>query len=155
MQNSATKKAIDTACGFLARRGHSRVELSRKLLKKGFSSEETEQALAALADRGYINDADNSLRWAQSLAEGRGWGRAKIAAYPKQKGISRENIDNAQKRLWDEVSEEALARKALHKRFPPGTQQQPAKMASFLKGRGFSSDIIYTLLRDLPPEQHG
>jgi regulatory protein len=43
--------------GLLARRAHSRWELRRKLLMKGFEAEAVEAALARLAELGYLDDS--------------------------------------------------------------------------------------------------
>ena len=41
----------------LGRRAHSRVELRRKLTRRGFDPEEVENALRRLSEQGYVDDA--------------------------------------------------------------------------------------------------
>jgi regulatory protein len=145
MENeSSAKKALDAAYRFLARRPHSMMELKRKLSKKGFCADLTENTIDSLCQQGYLNDEEVSLRWAQSLVQGRGWGKAKITFYLLQKGISRDIIEIVEKKIWQEFSEEEIARKALKKRFSPYREIPPqGKMVTFLKSRGFSSEVIF------------
>lgn len=145
MENeSSAKKTLDAAYRFLARRPHSMMELKRKLSKKGFCADLTENTIDSLCQQGYLNDEEVSLRWAQSLVQGRGCGKAKITFYLLQKGISRDIIEIVEKKIWQEFSEEEIARKALKKRFSPYREIPPqGKMVTFLKSRGFSSEVIF------------
>lgn len=154
MQNEPSKKALDAAYGFLARRSHSRAELKQKLDKKGFSPDDIAAAFNRLSGQGYLNDDEVALRWAHSLVKIKGWGRAKIAAYLMQKGMGKESIEQAQKQIWQEFSEEDTARRALKKRFLSSPKQPaPVKMAAFLKSRGFSSNVIYRVVSGLSDEE--
>ena len=47
----------EAAVRLLARRAHSRVELRRKLTRRGFNAEEVETALGLLSEQGYVDDA--------------------------------------------------------------------------------------------------
>jgi regulatory protein len=49
--------AFDAGLGYLARRAHSRAELRRKLLRRGYDEDDVESAMARLADHGYLDDA--------------------------------------------------------------------------------------------------
>jgi len=60
---------LSRAVGLLARRAHSRWELRRKLLMKGFEGEAVEAAMARLAELGYLTI--RHLRTAWSGAAGR------------------------------------------------------------------------------------
>ncbi len=149
-QNPSAKTLRDTAYGYLSRRPHSRAELQRKLSRKDFTESDIEDLLNSLCREGYLNDEDVSRRWAENLVVNRCWGRQKIAWYLYQRGIARDIIDRVQHSIWQEHNEEGTARKALAKRFPHDRTSPPrGKVAAFLKSRGFSSDVIYTVMRDL------
>jgi regulatory protein len=49
--------ALDAGLRLLARRAHSRVELRRKLGRRGYEEDEIRAALARLAELGYVDDA--------------------------------------------------------------------------------------------------
>jgi regulatory protein len=138
------RKALAAAYRFLARRAHSQEELKAKLLKKGFAPTVTAQALEVIARQGYVNDEQASLQWALNLVEKRCWGRHKITAYLVRKGISRELIDKAQKKIWQEFDESAVARAALKKQYAHSSDKPSVeKMFRFLKSRGFTQEAIY------------
>jgi|YNPNPStandDraft_1061719.scaffolds.fasta_scaffold00769_6 regulatory protein len=148
MKNDApTGTARDAAYRLLARRSHSSVELHRKLSRKGFCPDEIAQVLAECSAKGYLNDEETALRWAQNLVRTKLWGRLKISAYLAHKGIPRHVIEQVQQCIWQEFSEEAVAQQALQKRCV-GAQKKlsPSQKAAFLAARGFSSSVIYTLV---------
>ena len=138
------RKALAAAYRVLARRSHSQEELKAKLIKKGFAPKVTAQALEFIARQGYVNDEQSSLQWALNLVEKRCWGRHKITAYLQRKGISRELIDKAQKQVWREFDESAVARAALKKQYGHSPAKPSIeKMFRFLKARGFTQEAIY------------
>ncbi len=49
--------ALDAGLRLLARRAHSRVELRRKLSRRGYEEEDIRAALTRLAELGYVDDA--------------------------------------------------------------------------------------------------
>lgn len=145
----SAKQILDAAYSFLSRRPYSRIELQEKLARKGFCPDIIESILNKLCQQGYLNDEETSFRWAQSLVQERLWGKAKITFYLLQKGISKNIIDKVQKKIWQEFSEKETAEKAIKKRFPP-LKKLPSqgKLVAFLKTRGFSSEVIYKVVRD-------
>jgi regulatory protein len=138
------EKVLTVAYGYLSRRPHSLMELREKLTKKDFPPETIGAVLETLCCQGYLNDEEVSLRWALTLVRTRGWGREKIFYYLLKKGISRDIIEQVQSTVWQEFNEEEVARKAIEKRFPAqGASPLLGKRVSFLKSRGFSSEVIY------------
>jgi len=145
------EKVQTIAYGYLSRRPHSLMELKEKFIKKGFSQETIDTVLAKHCSQGYLNDEEVSLRWASTLVRTRGWGKEKIFYYLLKKGIDRDIIEKVQRTVWQEFNEEDVARKVLLKRFSEQGASPPlGKRASFLKSRGFSSEVIYRVVgRDM------
>ena len=150
MENTLTlQKALDTAYRLLAGRPHTRAEIKRKLSRKGAGAEIIVQVIDELTRKGYIDEDDMALRWAQALVRDRLWGPLKISVYLMQKGLGRDLIDQVQRRVWQEFDEPEIAGRALHKRFGGTNDEAPsAKKAAFLRSRGFSSGVIYSLAKD-------
>jgi regulatory protein len=151
MDNNLTlQKALDTAYRLLTNRPHTRAEIRRKLSRKGAGADIIAQVLHELGLKGYIDEDDMALRWGQALVRDRLWGPLKVSGYLIQKGLGRDLIDQVQHRIWQEFDESAIAGLALHKRFG-GTNDEAsaAKKAAFLRSRGFSSGVIYTLAKEL------
>jgi regulatory protein len=147
--NQTFSKALDAAYRLLAGRAHTRVEIRRKLSRKGAGPEIIEQVLDELARKGYLDEDDMALRWAQALVRDRLWGPLKVSVYLTQKGLDRGLIDVVQRRVWQEFDESEIAALALNKRFGGINEKATAaKKAAFLRSRGFSSGVIYSLAKE-------
>ncbi len=80
------------------------------------------------------------------------WGKAKLYNFLREKNIEKDVIDRVQQEIWEEFSEEDTARKAVDKRFSSAIQPSQSKILSFLKSRGFSSGVIYRIVKDASPD---
>lgn len=154
--NPKRSSARDLAYRILARRSHTKAELYHKLSRKGFSSDEIMQIIDEFSDKGYLNDEETAVHWAQNLVRTKQWGRLKVAAYLFRKGLDRDMVQRVQQHLWKEFDEETVAREAVRKRFS-SLHGKPAlsQTALFLKSRGFSPEVIYAIVgacEDTDPE---
>ena len=130
------------AMELLTRREHSRQELERKLVARGFDDEAARDAVEDMAARGWQDDT----RFAHALARTRlisGHGPIRIRAELRQHGVASDAIDAALDAC--EVDWNALADDVLHRRFgsrKPETRQETARRGAFLQRRGFDLDAI-------------
>ena len=130
------------AVGLLARREHSRAELSRKLADRGVPGELMETVLDALAERGLQSDA----RYAEALFTsriGRRHGPARIRRELQERGVSAAIAEAALEAA--EVDWFELAREARRRRFgdtPPAEWNERVRQSRFLEYRGFTSDQV-------------
>ena len=139
----------DAAVRLLARREHSRLELTRKLGNRGHPDTLIEETVNDLARAGLQSDKRFADAFVRS-ALGRGQGPLKIRAGLAERGV---DSDIASAHL-DVESHEWCERAAgaLGKRFgsvPPQNRADWAKRARFLAGRGFSSDVVAKVLGSL------
>lgn len=142
----ADKACRRRALDILSRREHSRLELKRKLLDRGFEEEMVDDVLNSL-------QADNSLdegRFLESFIRaraGKGHGPARIEADLSQRGI-----DSGRARSWlqdAELNWSSLAAGVREKRFGPGypkSFEERCRQAKFLQYRGFDSEQISVAL---------
>lgn len=135
----------------LARREHSRLELSQKLGKKfsgdSIGTQTIEEEILKLEQKGLQSDA----RLAEAFIRARtskGQGPVKIRAELRNKGVS----DQDMSRAFQECSPDwfALAQEVAEKKFGPGFERQKdmkekSRVARFLGQRGFSFDHISSL----------
>lgn len=135
------------AVRLLARREHTRAELARKLAPHG-TADDIDTVLNELARAGLQSDTRFAESYLRSQA-GR-LGAARLRQTLRQKGVAGELIDAQVEDLPDEL---ARARAVWQKKFsvPPADRLDWARQARFLQGRGFSTDIIRTLLKDIEP----
>jgi regulatory protein len=129
------------ALRLLARREHSRAELGRKLAPHAESPEALEVLLADLEKRKQLSDERYASERARVLS--RKYGAARVRQDLKARGVSRELIDRVSTEGELERASGILNRKY---RDAASTREERAKRMRFLQSRGFSSEIIFTLL---------
>ena len=144
MSNSPPENAAELrarALRLLARREHSRAELVRKLAPRAESSPVLEGILEVLAQKNQLSEERYAEARARQLA--RKYGAAKIRQDLKAKGVDAQVIDRVSPEDDLERASAILKRKY---REPATTREERARRARFLHSRGFSSDIIRSLL---------
>ncbi|WP_175253760.1 MULTISPECIES: recombination regulator RecX [Pseudomonas] len=135
------------AMDLLARREHGRVELTRKLRKRGAPQELIEVALQRLSEEGLLSEA----RYLESFVAYRaraGYGPQRIREELGQRGLERGDIDQALRESaidWFESLRETWQRKFAGQL--PTDARERAKQGRFLAYRGYSLDMIGRLLR--------
>lgn len=137
------------AVKLLARRDHSRAELSNKLAPLG-TSEEINTVLDQLEQIGLLSDARAAAAYVRGHAAR--FGTAKLNHSLRAKGISADLIE-ASLAAQECGSELERARDVWQRKFgKPGLtqsavdQKEWARQARFLQSRGFSGEIIRKLL---------
>ncbi len=132
----------NTALDILARREHTRLELSRKLKAKDFSEHEIEELLEVLGQEGLQSDE----RYAESyvnMRRNRGYGPLKIKQELQQRGVSSDLVDlfvEFNDEIWLDTAYQAYEKKFAAKVLSSANER--AKRMRFLQSRGFTGDII-------------
>jgi len=130
----------ERALRLLARREHSRAELTRKLGQAGFSVVDIAPLLDEFEQKNWLSDR----RFAESyVADHRSRsGAVKLAYELKQRGIADAVIEKVVQDNRD--SELERAQEVWRKKFgmAPANAQDKARQMRFMQGRGFSLDII-------------
>jgi len=133
------------AIGFLSRREYSRMELQRKLAPHA----ESEQELSALLDDLERGNWLSTERYAQSLVHRKAarQGAALILQELRQHGVNAQSIADIGKQLRDSEYDRALA--VWQKKFghAPLDAKDYARQLRFLASRGFSPELLRTILR--------
>lgn len=126
------------------RREHSRAELARKLAPHAESHEAVEAVLDLLLSKNQLSDERFAEERARVLS--RKYGAARIRQDLKLRGVSGEISSRVSGHLNDLESAKAiLARKY---REPASSRDERARQARFLQGRGFSYDVIRSVLKE-------
>lgn len=140
-------KLRERALGLLARREHSRVELTRKLEQAGFATDDIRTLLDGFEAKKWLSDQ----RFAESyVADHRARaGSIKLAYDLRQRGVSDAIIDSVLSENRD--SELDRAREVWQKKFgaPPVDAAETARHIRFMHSRGFTSDIIRRVIRQI------
>ncbi len=131
----------------LARREHSRDELCKKLVSKGFSSEDIVTIADQLASEGLQDDA----RFAEAYVCHRvdaGFGPCRIVMELQERGVAESLIDTF---VWKGAIDwrslmETVWRRKFERAEPVGTKIYAAQVR-FLMQRGFEPENIHHLLQ--------
>ena len=135
------------AMDLLARRDHGRVELTRKLRKRGAPEELIEAALQRLAEEGLLSEARYLENFIAYRARA-GCGPQRIREELGQRGLARSDIDQALRESaidWFEQLRETWQRKFAGQL--PADARECAQQGRFLAYRGYSMEMIGRLLR--------
>ncbi len=135
----------DRALAMLARREHTRAEMTRKLSPHAESPEQIEHLLNALAARGWLSET----RFAESRANtlSRKFGSRKIEYDLKSRGVSAEVVEQTLQSTRSQELENC--RTAWQRKFEalPQDATERGRQMRFLAGRGFSADAVRSVLK--------
>jgi regulatory protein len=150
-QEKLLKRAKNTAYRYLTIHPRSRKELASKLQDKEFSDDISAAVLEHVTRLGYIDDVKFAAQWAAGRVRSRGFGRRRLEQELRTKGISSDIIKETLNSLFEEAPEAETARREAEKKLKTLTRFEPEvrrrRLAGFLERKGFSSDIIRTILR--------
>ena len=145
------KRAKNTAYHYLTIRPRSRLEVESKLRDREFPPDIISSVIDHLIRLGYLNDVQFARQWAASRVRSRGFGRRRLAQELRIKGIGSDTVKETLSRLFEDEPEADVARKEADKKLKSLTRFEPEvrrrRLAGFLERKGFSSDIIRTILR--------
>jgi regulatory protein len=134
--------ALDAGFRLLARRAHSRVELRRKLARRGYDEDEIAGTLARLSELGYVNDAEFAARHVRRRSGS--VGPLALSAELAARGVDR-SAAGAALRAFDRGAQLAAATKLAERLCG---RKAPAGYAELLDGvgvkllrRGFSQSV--------------
>jgi regulatory protein len=147
-KTTSRKSCFDEALHLLSYRSHSRMELTRKLRRRGYEEKEIEQAIDKAAHYGYINDEELASDVFDHYARAHAYGDLYIHQKLASKGLSCEKHLSREEEL--ENAENLLNAK---ERISPGIKKNRRKVAGFLSRRGFSTTTIHMVLESLPADE--
>jgi len=133
------------AMDYLARAEHSRFSLSSKLVKKGYSADETARALEYLEQRTFLDDRRFASAWLRNRIIHQKEGRQKLLAGLMSRGISGKDARTALDDFFGITDERELCKKAVEKLVRLGKDGD--KLRSALIRKGFSLKLITDCLK--------
>jgi regulatory protein len=139
---------LETGVRLLARRPHSRAELFRKLRRRGFAADDSESALGALDELGYIDDATFAEGYVRRRSASRG--PLALSAELAARGVGRELAGEAIGRLDRDaqvLAAAVLVRRATGRKLPASYQELLDSAGAKLLRRGFSPAIAWAACR--------
>lgn len=141
---------LQCALRYLGYRPRSAAEVHNHLIARGYSAAAIAGTLEKLRSLSYLNDETFARNWAVAKFVSRGYGPKRIAQELRSKGIGESVIRDVLRETCDSERAVDRARALLAKKFAAqnlGDPKQVRRAAGFLQRRGYSSEIIFTLLK--------
>jgi regulatory protein len=142
------------AVGALGRKMRTVAELKRLMREKVRHQGELGQLLvelviAKLKEQKYLNDSSYAESYSRYRKENEKFGRMRVVQDLKAKGVHGDIIDKTVGAAYQDVNEEQLARQYLQRKriAKPATQHAAAKVFRSLVRAGFTSRVIFRILK--------
>jgi regulatory protein len=143
----------DYAVKALGRRMRTVTELTRLMRTKVEPDEHGRAKIDAvvlrLKEYGYLNDADFAAYYTKLRQDNASFGRRRVQQDLAQKGVKADLVTETLDRAYENVDEEALARRHLERKRvkEPANDKEAARVMRLLMRAGFSSSAIFKVLR--------
>ncbi|MGA8669029.1 MAG: regulatory protein RecX [Terracidiphilus sp.] len=144
----------------LGRQMRTTANLRRLMQQRAEPSEQGESAISAvlarLKENGYLNDAAFAETYTRLRKENEKFGQPRVQQDLRNKGVPTNLISSAVDAAYAQTNEEALARQHLERKRmrKPQNEKETARIMRRLVGAGFSTGVIYKILRqwEVPDE---
>jgi regulatory protein len=134
----------EKAIKLLKIRPHHSSELSRKLLQRGFATDEIEEVIRKLQEENLIDNDQFAQMYLDELLRNKTFGFYGYKSKLMQRGIASNEAEKILKENLSFETELEIARKFLNK----SSDLPKQKIVQRLSARGFRSDVIKTIVQD-------
>src|SRR5579883_3243896 len=161
MQESDLEAARAVGFHYVGYAARSRSELERRLERSEFAPEVIATIVSEFVERGWIDDEAFAKQWVEDRADRKRYGKSRLAAELRRKGIEKETVQEAVGGVEDEAelrrALEAARSKWRAESLESGDRDailaEKRRIANFLQRRGFSWNIITQVFARLMPNQ--
>lgn len=147
------EKAKEAALRLIKFRPRSEQELKRRLIQKGFAQPTIETLLAELKGKGFVNDEKFSKYLVTGKLLSKPLGKRALLKELSSKGVSDSLATQAVEQAYAGADELEMAKTAALSRLArlKGLKKEVAqrRLFGFLSRRGFSSEMIYRVTKEL------
>jgi regulatory protein len=153
-EDEQKEDAYRVALVMLERKARTTAELSKALKLKGYVPDVVAGCLERLQERGMVNDSAYAKRFTEQRAVGQSKGRMLIKQELLQRGVGREDAEQAIGELDGQIEQESalvLARK----RWPNikgNDRERKQKLMALLMRRGFPTAVVRSAIQQVASE---
>jgi len=149
---AARRAAFD----LLARKAWTRLELTRRIERRGAPEDVARAVVEDLGARGYLDDESFARWWAEARARSRQVGSVRLRQELLAKGVPRDLAAAAVDAAFEETAEvdRALAagRRRLASLVAAGRDRAPARLGAYLLRRGYPASVVSRAVKTLTGE---
>ena len=129
--------------------------LRRRVEPGGAGDAKINAVIARLNERKYLNDAAYAQDYAKLRQENASFGKRRVQQDLMRKGVQAAVIGTTLDAAYEDVNEEALARRHLERKRirKPASQKEAARVVRMLMRAGFASSVIFRILRKWDVEE--
>ena len=156
VKNDQIKRAKSRGLDILSRSSKSKMQIKSTLKREGFCEEAIENALEFLENYKFVDDQKLATDIAKNKASTKKWSKRQMVSKLMEKGISKNDIEEAQTYIDDDKE---LKNASYHgfKKFKSLSENKPfderlSKTAQSLGYKGFSYDIIRKVIDEIKKE---
>ncbi|MBI4049810.1 MAG: RecX family transcriptional regulator [Candidatus Doudnabacteria bacterium] len=142
MSNRSIEKIYNKALKLLERRLHTRLELERKLLLRGYEGLLVAEVIERLTELDYLNDQRFAEIFLDNLIKYKTFGFYGLKAKLLQRGIASNEAEQLLKDKLPFEKETEIAQRVLDKK----REKNPVKLAQALSRKGFRTQVIKQIL---------
>lgn len=142
--------ALQRALRYLGYRPRSEAELRNYLRQRGYDGAAIDQSVERLRQLNYLNDGNFARSWTASKVTSRGYGPKRIENELRVKGIKPALIRDTVAEAFGDGEERRNAKRLIARRYKDLDLKDPRQLqraAAFLLRRGYSSKVIYEILK--------
>lgn len=147
------KEALIKAANFCAYQERTQDEVRERLKGWGIYGDDAEEIIVRLIEENFINEERFSKIYAGSKFRVKQWGRLKIKYELKMRGLSEYNIRKGLGEIADDDYEETIRelveKKAHELRHEKQKLVVKQKIARFVIGKGFESDLVWKAISNI------
>ena len=152
MKNSGADPYL-LALRLLTGRDYTVAGIARKLQARDFSGDKIAVVLERLQSDGFLDDRRYAERFISNASETGRYVGYRLKQELFRRGISRELVSELLDSTVDPEEEKRIAREILNRRYPCylsgiPDEKERRRAAAFLQRRGFSSSVVWAVLRN-------
>ncbi len=156
VKNDQIKRAKSRGLDILSRSSKSKMQIKSTLKREGFCEEAIEHALEFLENYKFVDDQKLATDIAKNKASTKKWSKRQMVSKLMEKGISKNDIEEAQTYIDDDKELENASYHGF-KKFKSLSESKPfderlSKTAQSLGYKGFSYDIIRKVIDEIKKE---
>ncbi len=143
--------ALNKAMASCSRREHCSQDIRNRLLMWGVSNSDADKIIRTLVKDNFINDSRFALAFVKDRFKYNKWGRVKIAAHLKMKGIASDIINPALNSIDNDEYISLLKDILKVRRKSVKAKNQydlRAKLLRYGQSKGFEGSILYDILNE-------